>query len=128
MTPIDTAEDLLARLAPSAYWRVAEIKFTPDDGRGPWKHVVVYILGDTSEYALEGARRVWSLVDRHRRFLRVPPEADSQHDFMHDVTRHVGYVRFSFCNEPGDEIPVSGLRAGLVYSGLPRMSDSWRAP
>lgn len=112
MAPINTRDDLLAQLAPAAGWRVADLKMTLVDTPGPWRHVIAWILGDTDALALEGARRVWSLVDGRKRYLRVAPEANSDHDFVHDMMHHVGYVRFSFCNEPGDEIyPAHATRA-----------------
>src|SRR5271168_2869018 len=112
MAPINGRDELLAALAPSACWRVADLRMTLPDTPGPWRHVIAWTLGDTSEHALEGARRVWALVDGRKRYLRVTPDA-----FMHG-TQHAGYVRFAFCNEPGDEVYARDLEPGFAYPDL----------
>lgn len=91
-------------------------EFTALIGDGPWEriellfhvepadthHVTAHVSGDSLEVCLAGAAAVLSVVKGKVAFIRIPPEADSQKDIMHDRWVHRGYVRFSFKDEPGE--------------------------
>jgi hypothetical protein len=66
-------------------------------------NVIARTIGETREDALAGAEFVLNAFAFGRlAYIRVKPEANSETDFDTKVTRHRGFVRFSYRLESGD--------------------------
>lgn len=68
--------------------------------------VTANVSGNSQAACLAGAAAVLNAVKGKTAFIRIPPEADSQRDLVHDRMLHRGYVRFSFKDEPGEWVQV----------------------
>ena len=67
------------------------------DGGSGFKHLYATIDGDSHAEAIEGAQSIYEGFGSNREcFIRVLPEAHSETDFDTKITRHRGFVRFSF--------------------------------
>ncbi len=70
--------------------------------------------------ALAAAEKVLSLFAKGRTaFIRCAPEAMSEKDFDTKETKHRGFVRFSFMQEPGEWVHRDpNEKISLAYAGM----------
>lgn len=94
-----TRDEFIALLPDPDGWEKVELLFHVEPA--DLHHVTANITGDNHQGCLRGAQAVLDVVKGKTAFIRIPPEADIQKDFMNDCWLHRGYVRFSFKDEPG---------------------------
>jgi hypothetical protein len=78
-------------------------------------HIYATTIGETKEDAFAGAEYVLNAFAFGRlALIRAKPEANSETDFDTKLTRHKGFVRFSYRLEAGEwQYPDPPVMAGL---------------
>ena len=83
----------------------AEILIEKHDDPQTLTSVMAKVIANSADEAKDAAQFIYNALAAGKlRFLRCPPEGESFTDFDTGITRHKGYTRFAFRDEPGDEI------------------------
>lgn len=82
---------------------VAAVSVSPNIDEHGFVHAYARTSGTSEAEARSAAQYVlWALGFGRETFIRTRPEANSETDFRTKITRHSGFVRFSFKLERGE--------------------------